>query len=166
MDIILIGRIAEDGVLKLAEQYGERICGRYSRRYVSRGISELSADFADDAAMSIMNGFCADVYVIGRQGVFQALYRLGESRDCGLRVWPEKIPVKQFCIELSDLFDVSPYRISSLGCVLVCSDEGGRLVQELRSAGYEAAVIGYITDDKARCALTAAGLQYLVPDES
>ncbi len=164
MDILLIGRIAEDGVLELISAHKEEILERYPHRYVSEGIAGLSADFVDDTLRGILKNLEADFYTIGRQGLFQALYRLGESKDCGLKVWIEKIPIKQFCIEVSDLCDTDPYRISSLGCVLVCCAEGNRLARELTMAGYEAAVIGCSTGDRARCVVTEAGLRYLTPE--
>ncbi|MCR5685374.1 MAG: hypothetical protein K6G81_08145 [Lachnospiraceae bacterium] len=164
MDILLIGSIAEDGVLKLISKNWDSICFRYAAGYISEGVSKLTAEFADDAALKIMRDHDADVFVIARQGIFQALYMLGENEGCGLKVWLDKIPIRQFCIETADLCDVNPYHISSLGCVLACCNDGLKLVDKLEQAGYKSVIIGFTTEEKARCVITEAGIQYLTPD--
>ena len=163
MDIILIGRIAEDGILSLLEGDGGKTLKDYPSRYVSEGIAGLEAEFGDEKCMKILDAYGADVFVVGRQGIFSALYKMGNTYGTGLRVDQEKIPIRQFCIEMADRFDVSPYMISSLGCILACTDDGSRLAAQLNEAGYHAGLIGYTTDDKACCAVTKTGLTYLTP---
>ena len=165
MDILLTGHIAEDGVLKLVSEHMEEISRRYASSYINAGISALSAEFADEAALKIMREYEADIFVTGRQGILQALYKMGSDLDLGLRVHIDRIPIRQFCIEIADMCDVNPYRISSLGCVLACCADGARLAGELDGAGFKSTVIGYTTDDKARCAITGAGLQYITPED-
>ena len=164
MDIILIGRIAEDGILSLLNGEGRKILSDYPARYISEGIAGLEAEFGDEKCMKMLDTYGADVFVVGKQGIFSALYKLGSTYGIGLRVDQKKIPVRQFCTEMADRLDINPYNISSLGCILVCTTDGSRLVAELLDAGYEAELIGYTTDDKACCAVTGQGLTYLSPD--
>ncbi len=163
MDIILIGRIAEDGILSLLETDSGRMLKDYPSRYVSEGIAGLEAEFGDEKCMKILDSYGADVFVVGRQGIFSALYKLGNTYGTGLRIEQDKLPLRQFCIEMADRFDVSPYTISSLGCILACTTDGSRLSAALNEAGYCAGIIGYTTDDKACCAVTGNGLTYLTP---
>ena len=165
MNIIIIGRVAEDGILELFENNREKIVSRYSKRYISEGLAGLEAEFGDDKCMRILNAAGPDVFVVGRQGIFSALYKLGGTCNTGLRVQLREIPIRQFCIEIADMCDVNPYRISSLGCVLACCADGARLAGELDGAGFKSTVIGYTTDDKARCAITGARLQYITPED-
>ena len=163
MDIILIGRIAEDGILSLLDGDKGRVLGEYPSRYVSEGVAGLEAEFGDEQCMKILDSYGADVFVVGKQGIFSALYKLGNTYGTGLRVEQDRLAVRQFCIEMADRFDVSPYMISSLGCILACTVDGGRLTAELNEAGYSAGLIGYTTDDKACCAVTKNGLTFLNP---
>ena len=163
MDIIIIGRVAEDGILKLFEENSEKIVSKYPKRYVSEGLKGLEAEFGDDRCMRILNSAGADVFVVGRQGIFSALYKLGNTCNTGLRVELKDIPVRQFCIEIADLLDVNPYTLSSLGCILACITDGNALAARLNSEGYPAKVIGYTTEDKACCAVNGEVLTYLVP---
>ena len=189
MDIIIIGRIAEDGILELIrerlentdvlrgsipgndaqadpgpeEKSGTTVFSRYSKRYFSEGVAGLSAEFADEKCMKILDSHGADVFVVGRQGIFSALYKLGNTCGWGLRVELREIPVRQFCIEIADLLDVNPYTLSSLGCILACAHDGAALAAELENAGYPAKIIGYTTDDKACCAVNGEVTTYLEP---
>ena len=163
MDIIIIGRVAEDGILKLFEDNREVIVSRYPKRYISEGLSGLEAEFGDDRCMRLLNAAGADVFVVGRQGIFSALYKLGSTCNTGLRIELPAVPIRQFCIEIADLLDVNPYTLSSLGCILVCAADGTALAAKLCAEGYPAKVIGYTTEDKACCAVNGETLTYLVP---
>ena len=163
MDIVIIGRVGEDGILELIKGHEAEIASAYSKRYVSEGISGLSAEFGDDDCMKMLNSFGADVFVVGRQGIFSALYKMGNASDTGLKVTLRDIPVRQFTVEMADRFDVNPYMLSSLGCILVRTGDGNRLAAQLGEAGYPARVIGYTTAEKACIAVTEAGETYLCP---
>lgn len=165
MDIILIGRVAEDGILELIEKNSESIAARYSGRYFSEGLTGLEAEFGDDRCMRMLNSAGADVFVIGKQGIFDSLYKLGQTCDTGFRVDLAAIRISQFCIEIADLFDVNPYKLSSLGCILVRSADGNALAAALREEGYPAAVIGYTTEEKACCVTMQDKVMYLGSDK-
>ena len=161
MDIILIGRIAEDGILELLKEHGDSIASKYSKRYYSEGIAGLEAEFGDDECMRLLNSAGADVFVVGKQGIFSALHKLGQTCDTGFRTDLKSISIRQFCIEIADLLDVNPYTLSSLGCILVRTHDGAALAAELNSKGYPSAVIGYTTEEKACCIVKEDTLMYL-----
>ena len=164
MDIIIIGRIAEDGILELIrDRLGEGIFSRYPKRYFNEGLEGLSAEFGDEKCMKILDSCGADVFVVGRQGIFSALYKMGNACGTGLKVDLLNIPVKQFCIEIADLLIVNPYTLSSLGCILVCTLDGAALAAKLNGEGYPAKVIGYTTKEKACCAINGDITTYLEP---
>ena len=161
MDIILIGRIAEDGILELIKEHGDSIASKYSKRYYSEGIAGLEAEFGDDRCMRLLSSAGADIFVVGKQGIFSALHKLGQTCDTGFKADLKMIPVRQFCIEVADLLDVNPYTLSSLGCILVRTNDGTALAAKLNSEGYQAAVIGYTTEEKACCVVKGDTVMYL-----
>ena len=163
MDIILIGRAAEDGTLSAVQEDREFVAGRYSMRYLSRGLTQLKAEFADEECMRMLTNYGCDVFIVGRQGIYQALWALGETLSCGLRVRLEDISISQFCIEIAELKDVSPYSVSSLGCIIACCGNGCELTEKLSAAGYTAAVIGYTTEDNIRGIINHDTLTFLTP---
>lgn len=163
MDIILIGRAAETWALETAEAMHEELVHRYSMRYLIKGIKALTAEFADEACMRELTRAECDVFIVGKQGITKALWALGETLSCGLRVMLEDIAISQFVIEMAELADENPYQLNSLGCVLACCGDGTALVRRLRDAGYEAAVIGFTTDDNIRGIINHDTLTYLTP---
>ena len=163
MDIILIGRAAEAGTLEAVGRDRDMLEKRYGIRYLTRGIAALEAEFADEACMRELTLGGCDVFVVGQQGVYQALWALGETLSCGLRVRLEDIPISQFAIEIAELEDENPYQVNSLGCILACSEEGGALTDRLKELGYPAVVIGYTTSDNIRGIINHDSITYLTP---
>lgn len=163
MDIILIGRVAEAGTLEAADRERDRLEAVYGMRYLSRGIEGLEAEFADEACMRELTLGGCDIFIVGRQGICKALWALGETLSCGLRVRLEDIPISQFAIEIAEFIDENPYQMNSLGCVLACCDEGGALVDKLKKLGYTAAVIGYTVKDNIRGIINHDTITYLTP---
>jgi len=163
MDILLIGRVAEAGTLETAERERGRLEERYGMRYLMQGIAGLEAEFADENCMRELTKSGCDVFVVGKQGIYKALWALGETLSCGLRVRLEDIPISQFAIEISEFSDVNPYLTDSLGCILACCEEGRALADKLNSAGCPAAVIGYTTTDRTRGIINHDTVTYLTP---
>ncbi len=163
MDIILIGRAAEAGALETVEKERESLEKRYSLRYLMQGIAGLEAEFADEECMRELTRSGCDVFVVGRQGIYKALWALGETLSCGLRVRLEDIPISQFAIEISEFADENPYLVNSLGCILACCEGGTALAEKLNGMGYPAAVIGYTTDDNTRGIINHDTVTYLTP---
>ena len=83
-------------------------------------------------------------------GLYAALWNLGEMGKCGLTVELSAIPLRQGTVEVCNELDVNPYEIPSPGCFLYLSSNGYRKVLELREAGIPAFLIGTTTAEKAR----------------
>ena len=66
-------------------------------------------------------------------------------------------------MELCDFVDVNPYKIPSMGALLIASEHGDRLVQTLKSQGIPAAVIGQFTQGNDRIVMNDDEVRYLEP---
>lgn len=163
MDIILIGRVAETWALEAVNTRREELARTYSTRYLLQGIKSLTAQFADELCMRELTRAECDVFIVGQQGISKALWALGETLSCGLRVRLEDISISQFVIEMAEIADENPYQLSSLGCILACCANGTRLAEHLRNSGYEAKVIGFTTEDNVRGIINHDTLTYLTP---
>ncbi len=86
----------------------------------------------------------------GEGGIYTALWNLSGAYRLGFMVDLRRIPVKQGTIELCERYALNPYRLLSDGCVVLVSDNGGRLVQRLEAEGIAAAVIGSVRPDIVR----------------
>ena len=86
-------------------------------------------------------------------GVFGALYRLGDMLKTGLRAKLFDIPIDQVTIELCDYVDINPYEADAGGAFIIASDSHGRMLDELNEKGIPAKLIGYTTRDNSRIVL-------------
>ena len=94
-------------------------------------------------------------------GVFGALWEMAEGAGVGLDVDLRKIPIRQETVEICEFFGVNPYLIMSSGSMMMATDDGYRLVQEMKRAGIEATVIGRTTDGNDRILRNGDDVRYL-----
>ena len=92
----------------------------------------------------------------GEDGVFGALWRLGEAAGTGLWVDLARIPLLQETIEICETADVSPYELP-WGAFLWLAENG---------AWSGGTVIGHTTQDSARVVESRWGIRYLTPPEA
>lgn len=105
---------------------------------------------------------------IGEGGVLKAIWNLTGAYETGVRFALRQIPLTQATIEICERFELNPYRLYSSSCVLLTSENGGRLVQKLKERGIEAAVIGAVQKGIAREMIVQDGQGFLErpqPDE-
>lgn len=181
-DIILIGEPAAAAAYKLLCGNAGELGGIYSKTYLNEGRAfleeALEADYTKtdiiraglaatesflkrEEAGSFADADEAFVVQIGEEGVFRALWRLGETFGCGLRAVLKDIPIKQICIEMGDRFDMNPYLADSTGCFLALTRSGAAYRAELAAQGIASAIIGYTTADNAKAVINEGELRYL-----
>ena len=61
-----------------------------------------------------------------------------------------KLPIRQETVEITELFDLDPYRMDSKGAVLIGTFHGMELTEELKRAGIPATVIGRVSKGPER----------------
>lgn len=164
MDIILVGKVACAGALKVYREHKEELEQRYSAQYLASGLKDIER-FAVSAVNSQeaveLQKHCELLYPVCNENLYEALWNLGESLGSGLRVRLQDIPISRFSIELGDRIDENPYLWDSTGCILGVTKDGNYLEDVLKSKGLYAQVIGYLTEDKARCVMNGTVLSYI-----
>ena len=85
-------------------------------------------------------------------GVYQQLWRLGESLGCGIEVRHELIPIRQETIEICELTEADPYMLETTCEVFVLGDDEER--EDCR-------IIGRTTNGNDRVVLMRDGRRYL-----
>ena len=83
---------------------------------------------------------------VSEGGIFGALWDMCEYGNVGLDVDIRSIPVRQEIIEICELFNVNPYELQSLGCLLMTADNDCDIINILNSNNIPAAVIGRIVN--------------------
>ena len=113
--IVLAGEVGLRGLLDaLRRPEGERILHRLPpafRRGFSAWAGEREEAFGSAGVPEGAEPFS--------EGVFQALWRLGEKAGSGFTVSLEALRPHQYVIELCERLDLNPYRIPGLGYAAV-----------------------------------------------
>ncbi len=99
-------------------------------------------------------------------GIFGALWEMAAASGVGLTVDLKKIPLRQETVEICEVFDINPYMLISSGSLLIGTNYGYQLVQELERAGIHAAVIGYATEGNDRIVINGEERRYLEPPKT
>ena len=121
---------------------------------------ELSEERAQEIAKAFLNdisvvpeGLIARKYAscmhdITEGGVYGALWEISKASGVGVEVCIEDIPLRQHTIEFCERYDLNPYQLISSGSMLITTDHGRTLVNELEQAGIKATIIGHTTDSR------------------
>lgn len=160
-DIIMTKWIALAGTVRLARTDTKRLYARFPRDLV-----ETAADFVrflpvvEDMACA---GECGVTYMaeMGADGIFGALWRLGEENGVGLAVDLTRIRIRQETVELCEFFHENPYRMASEGSLLAVLPDGNALVQALAKRGIPAAVIGRTRKENGRVLYNKEHIEYI-----
>ncbi len=168
-DLIVAGNPGLSGAAVIAERFHSRLKTWFSEEY----LEELKADSqkaegALEPALAELASEITESEPIGEGGVLKAIWNLTGAYETGVRFALRQIPLTQATIEICERFELNPYRLYSSNCVLLTSENGGRLVQKLKERGIEAAVIGAVQKGIAREMIVQDGQGFLErpqPDE-
>lgn len=79
-------------------------------------------------------------------GVLGAVWELAECSQKGVTVFAEQILVKESTKQICQAAGIAPLLLISSGTMIISAFDGAALVEKLKAAGVEAAVIGKITE--------------------
>ena len=159
LDLVVAGTVGREGAAMLAAEYAKRLEERYAPSYV-----EAAKHLFDDGSMTAVADILQEkevvsVHDVREGGIFAALWEMAATANVGLSIDLKNIPIKQHTIEVCEYFNLNPYMLRSGGTLLLACANGARIVEQLKNAGVQAAVIGQTTagndrliryDDEAR----------------
>lgn len=99
-------------------------------------------------------------------GIFGALWEMASASGVGLEVDLKKIPIRQETIEICEVFDINPYMLISSGSMLIGTEHGSRLAEELKKAGIHSAVVGFATEGNDRVIKNGDEIRFLEPPKT
>lgn len=163
MDIVMSGNAGCLGSVQLAYEHRDGLYERYSRSYIDN-IFKLEEMLALKTEPDIAYE-CGAVYGynVGFGGVYCALWDMADSLNIGIDISHDYIPIVQETIEVCEFAGVNPYLIDGTGAALFITDNGQILSDRLYEAGYEAAVIGKVTDGHDRTVSHDGERRFLTP---
>lgn len=163
MDIVMCGQTGIMGTVKLLKKHREGLLTRYSKTYLSD--AEKLNDYmtiGNEVDIAIGEGICYS-HDISTGGVYAALWEMADAADVGIDICHDSIPILQETIEICEYTDHNPYMIDGSGAVLFVTEHGSALSDRLYEAGYEASVIGHVTEGKDRTITHDDEKRFLTP---
>lgn len=163
MDILVTKWAGLEGTSILAKEKKDELLSRFSEDFILRAqkFDEMLSVLAE-AKIAVDSGVGA-MHDVTEGGIFGALWEMAEASGVGLEIELKKIPLKQETVELCEFFGINPYQLISSGAMLMASEDGNRLVMDLKKAGIEACVIGKATATKDRVLLNDGERRFLEP---
>lgn len=163
MDIVMCGQTGVGGTLQLYYDNQKELFERYSESYL-RPVEQLEQLILLGGQVDIaFDHGCIYSHDISRGGVFAALWEMGDALKCGLEVCHDNIPILQETIEICEHTGDNPYMIDGCGSALFVVPDGKLLADKLYEAGYEASVIGRLTENSDRVIVHDDERRFLTP---
>ena len=165
-DLVVTKWIGLEGTSILAKEKEEIL-----RERLPLEIWETARDFdqylsvVPDAETAMEVGVTA-MHDVTEGGIFGALWEMAAASGVGLEIDLGKIPIRQETIEVCEIFDINPYMLISSGSMLIGTDHGSRLVEELKKAGIHSAVVGYATTGNDRVIGNGEERRFLEPPKT
>lgn len=164
----MVGKVGETGAVRFLERNPGKLSERFSASYLTKETGKLKASikvgFAEGEA-NLLQQNCPLIYPLCEESLYEGLWNLAESMGKGLRVFVDKVPIRSFTIELGEVADENPYAWDSTGSVLGITENGTLLESLLEKSNLGCRVIGYVSDDNARCLVNNGRLSYITGKE-
>ena len=160
-DIVIVGHICKEAMHIIAEKFEDKIRARFGDVFFDKLIKENSGiSILEQARIAITCGVSA-MHDVSEGGIFAALWELSEGAGRGFKVDIKKIPIKQSTIEVCELLELNPYKLLSGGALIIVTKDGENVTKELKKSGYEAILIGKVTDNNDKLVLNDDEVRYL-----
>lgn len=160
-DIVVSKWIALEGTAMVAKAGRDRLQERYPLYLIDEGEAMKSQmSVVPEAAVAITSKV-SGMHDVSEGGIFRALWEVAQRAGVGLNVDLKKIPIRQETVEICEFFQLNPYELLSGGSLIMITEDGETLVEELAKANIPATVIGKITDGHDRVVINEDETRFL-----
>lgn len=160
-DIILTKWIGLAGTAFLAKKEQEKLEKKLPIYIVDNGIAlEKEISVLEESRIAMKVG-CVGMHDVSRGGIFSALWELAERGNIGIEVDLKKIPVRQETIEICEILGTNPYELYGAGSLIIVSEQGNLLLNELEKQQIPAAIIGKVTEENGKVILNGEETRFL-----
>ena len=121
--IYVKGYVGDFGTKVLIEKKYDELLKHFSKFYLDDLINNLNSSIKGGEIPSLNLLNISDKENIDKGGVLTALWKLCDRNKWGLRFSLNKIPIMQGTIEISNFFDINPYRLLTSNSEIIAIDE-------------------------------------------
>ncbi len=148
-DLVVAGTVGKNGVKTALSAKEKEISARFPEWFVRR-IRQQAEEKTELIPDLLQDCDAGEWEEVSEGGILAALWTISGAYEQGISFELRKIPIAQETVEICELFDLNPYRLSSGECLLMAVRNGGDAVKILNEAGIPAAVIGKVEKGIAR----------------
>lgn len=148
-DLVVAGFAGLAGTVRIAAVKRQELRSWFSEDYINRILEEEPPALFGNLKQWEKYG-AREWEPSGEGGILKTLWDLSGAYGTGIEFSLGLIPIKQETIEVCERYDLNPYRLLSIGCLLFTADNGGDLVKALCEKGIHAAVVGKVTKGISR----------------
>lgn len=143
LDIVMTKWMSLAGTSIIAREKRNQLVEKLPAYYVDEAASlDQFIDISKEAQIAIETKGTILMHDVGGGGVFTALWEICKELGCGCDVGLNDIPLLQETIEVSEFFDINPYRLRGDGALLIITSNGAELVEKLKAKEINACIIG------------------------
>lgn len=165
-ELVLTKWTGLEGTAIISRDKEEQLRERFNEDFIERAQSMFeSLSVVKDARIAKQVGVSA-MHDVTEGGIFGALWEVAAASSVGIEVDLKKIPIKQETIEICEFYDLNPYMLMSSGCLLIGTDKGNVLVEELKKEGISSAIIGKVIEGNDRIIINEDERRYLEPPKA
>lgn len=142
-DLVIAGFAGLEGTRQIARAREEELKNWFSKEYI-RQIQEIQDVILDPNSDQWKEWGATEWEEAGEGGIHTALWNLSGAYMTGFEIDLHRIPVKQGTIEICERYDLNPYDLYCRNCLVLVTDNGGRLAENLKKKGIPAQWIGVV----------------------
>lgn len=160
--IVMAGYAALEATACIISAKRQELLTRLSGSYLNEALEKaLQTDIRPAVRTAKAHG--ALVYTAGEGGIFQALWGLGQSLNCGMKISLSDILLLQETIEVCEILDINPYLMLSTGSILAVLPQPEQLLAAYRESNIPAAKIGRLCAGHDRVLVHGEDHRFLEP---
>lgn len=148
--IIMTKAAAIEGTAILATDFAEELARELGPEVVAAGQRFYDQISVVREGMAAAAAGASAMHDVTEGGVLGALHEMALGGGFGVRVRVEAIPRRELTDRICGYFSVDPLALVSSGALLVTAPKEKDVAGELRRQGFEATVIGEVTDTPER----------------
>ena len=157
-DVYVEGFVGNLGTSVLVENKYEELSQFFNKTFLDSNLHKF--DGGVNPPLFMEKEKVIDEIDIGKGGFLAALWKLCERNNFGLEYNLSKVPISQFTVEITDYFDINPYRLLTKNAKIVIVDKSFGRIEEKAFLKH----IGRITDTNKRIRIDNANESYLTKD--
>ncbi|MEG0372004.1 MAG: AIR synthase family protein [Clostridium sp.] len=145
-DIVVTGYAGLEGTVIIAGDKSEELLKYFRKDEINTIKSMLSSISVVETGLIAGEFGVNSMHDATEGGILGAIYEVGEASGLSVKIYENKIPIKDETKKIAEMFNINPYRLISSGSMIITTPRGEELVECLKKSNINSAIVGKITN--------------------